>query len=37
MFVGKVLLNLDTKLARLEATNENLVEAYDQGNDAEAA
>ena len=37
MLVGKVLLNLETKLARLEATNEKLMEAYDQGNDAEAA
>ena len=37
MLVGKVLLNLETKLTRLEATTEKLVEAYDQGTDTEAA
>ena len=28
---------METKLTRLEATNEKLVEAYDQGTDTEAA
>jgi len=37
LLVGKVLLNLETKLARLEATNEKLVEAYDQSSDTKAA
>ena len=37
MVIGKVLLNLETKLTRLEATNEKLIEAYDQSNDTEAA
>ena len=36
MVIGKVLLNLETKLTRLEATNEKLIEAYDQSNDTEA-
>lgn len=37
LLIGKVLLNLETKLGRLEAINEKLVDAYDQGNDPEAA
>ena len=39
LLVGKVLLkfNLETKLARLEATYEKLVEVYNQGIDTEAA
>ena len=34
MICGKVLLNLEAKLARLD---EKLVEAYDQNNNTEAA
>ena len=37
MGIGKVLLNLETKLTRLEAINEKLMEAYDQSTDTEAA
>ena len=37
MGIGKVLLNLETKLARLEAMNEKLMEPYDQSTDTEAA
>ena len=35
--IGKVILNLETKLSRLEVANDRLVDAYDTGNDAEAA
>jgi len=35
--IGKVLLNLETKLTRLETANEKLVEAYEQAEDTEAA
>jgi len=35
--IGKVLLNLETKLTRLETTNEKLAEAYEQAKDTEAA
>ena len=37
LLIGKVLLNLEMKLGRLEAINEKLVDAYDQGIDPEAA
>ena len=37
MVIGKALLNLETKLRRLEATNEKLLEAYDQSTDTEAS
>ena len=30
MVIGKVLINLETKLARLENVNEKLTEAYEQ-------
>ena len=36
LVIGKVVLNLKTKLMRLEATNEKLIEAYHQGIDKEA-
>jgi len=37
MRVGKIILNLETKLSRFEATNKKLVEAYEQSSDTEAA
>lgn len=37
MQVGKVILNLETKLSRFEATNKKLVEVYEQSSDTEAA
>ena len=37
MVIGKALLNLETKLRRLEATNEKLLEAYDQSTDTETS
>lgn len=33
MSIGKVLINLETKLARLENVNKKLVEAYEQADD----
>ena len=36
MLIGKVLLNLETKLSRLEVANDRLADAYDAGDDAEA-
>ena len=33
LVVGKVLVSLETKLARLESANDNLIEAYEQSND----
>ena len=35
--IGKVLLNLEMKLSRLELANEKLGEAYEQANDTEGA
>ena len=35
--IGKVLLNLETKLVRLETANDKLAEAYDQAEDTDAA
>ena len=35
--IGKVILNLETKLSRLEVANDKLGEAYDNGNDVETA
>ena len=35
--IGKVILNIETKLSRLEVANDRLVDAYGNGNDAEAA
>ena len=35
--IGKVLLNLEMKLSRLELANEKLSEAYEQANDTEGA
>ena len=35
--IGKVLLNLETKLKRLETANDKLAEAFEQGEDMEAA
>jgi len=37
MAVGKVLLNLELKLSRLESANEKVVDAYEQNNDTEGA
>ena len=37
MGVGKVILNLETKLSRLEIANDKLREAYDNGNNVEVA
>lgn len=37
MSVGKVLMNLEAKLGRLELANEKLVEAYEQNKDQEGA
>ena len=34
---GKVLLNLETKLTRLETANDKLAEAYEQAGETEAA
>ena len=36
VLIGKVLLNLETKLSRLEVANDRLADAYDAGDDAEA-
>jgi len=36
ILIGKALLNLETKLTRLETANEKLVEAYEQAKDTEA-
>ena len=35
--IGKVLLNLETKLVRLETANDKLAEAYKQAEDTDAA
>ena len=35
MTIRKVLMNLETKLARLESVNEKLVDAYEQADDTE--
>ena len=37
MGVGKVLLNLEVKLPRLEAANEKLIDAFEQNKAAEGA
>ena len=37
MAVGKVLLNLEVKLSRLEVANDKLIDAYEQNNDTEGA
>ena len=37
MLVGKVLMNLEVKLARLEAANEKLNDAFEQSKDTEGA
>ena len=37
MAVGKVLLNLEVKLLRLEVANDKLINAYEQNNDTERA
>ena len=37
LFIGKVLLNLETKVAKLETTNEKLADVYEQAEDTEAA
>jgi len=37
MLVGKVLMNLEVKLGRLEAANEKLIEAFDQNEDSDGA
>ena len=37
MSVGKVLMNLEVKLGRLEAANEKLIEAYEQSKDQAGA
>ena len=37
LVVGKVLVSLETKLARLESANDNFIEAYEQSNDNEGA
>ena len=37
LVIGKVLLNLETKLSRLEIANDKLIEAYEQNNDNEGA
>ena len=36
VLIGKVVLNLETKLSRLEVANDRLADAYDAGDDAEA-
>ena len=35
--IGKVLLNLEAKLTRLEAVNDKLAEVFEQGQDVQAA
>ena len=35
--MGKVLLNLEVKLLRLEVANDKLINAYEQNNDTERA
>ena len=35
--VGKVTINLETKLSRLEAANDRLADVYDAGSDSEGA
>ena len=35
--IEKVLLNLETKLSRLESTNDKLIEAYEKNNDNDGA
>ena len=35
--IGKALLNLETKLTRLETANDKLAEAYEQAGETEAA
>lgn len=37
LVIGKVLLNLETKLVRPESANDKLAEAYEQNNDNEGA
>ena len=37
MSVGKVLINLEVKLGRLESANEKLIEAYEQSKDQEGS
>ena len=37
LVIGKILMNLETKLSRLESTNDKLIEAYEQSNDIEGA
>jgi len=37
LVIGKMLLNLETKLARLENANDKLAEAYEQNNGNEGA
>ena len=37
LVAGKVLLNLETKFARVESANDKLVDAYDQSEDTEGA
>ena len=37
LVVGNVLVSLETKLARLESANDNLIEAYEQSNDNKGA
>ena len=36
-YFGKVLLNLETKLTRLETANDKLAEAYEQAGEMEEA
>ena len=35
MLVGKVLMNLEVKLGRLEAANKKLIEEFDQNEDSD--
>ena len=37
MLVGKVLMNLEVKLGRLETANEKLIDAYEQNEDSEVS
>jgi len=37
MAIGKVLLNLELKLSRLESANEKVVDVHEQNNDTEGA
>ena len=37
LVIGKILMNLEMKLSRLESTNDKLIEAYEQSNDNEGA